>query len=152
VIQTDYRRKCTVHVIKHFVLKILWMGFLSNVAINPKICHTATVPYFIHWYTYILSVVIYKGSDMVAKFITWIKESMITGGVLSHALATNLYAALTLYSRVSTTLQPEVSILIVSLTSELLSCCAFYIEKFSLSLHRVPRHGRFSGYFSHWGI
>lgn len=152
MIQTDYRRKCTVQVIKHFVLKISWIGFLSNVAINQVIGHTITAPYFIHWYTYILSVVIYKRSDMVARFITWVRESMITGGGLSHALATNLYASLIPSSRIAMTLPPEVSVLIVSLTSELLSCCDFYIGKCSLSLHRVPRHGSFSGCFSQWGI
>jgi len=90
VIQTDFRMKCTVHVIKHFVLKISWIGFLSNVAIKPEIRHTATAPYFIHWYTYTLSVLIYRFSDMVVQFITWVRESMISGGGLSHGIGTNI--------------------------------------------------------------
>ena len=95
----DYRRKWTVHVIKHFVLKISWTFFLSNVSINPKIRHTATALYIIYWYTYIISVLIYKVSDSVVWFITWVRESMITGGSLLHAIVSNLCAALILSSK-----------------------------------------------------
>jgi len=73
---------------------------------------------------------------------------MITDGGLSHAIATNLCAALFLSSRVAVTLPPEVSFLIVSLTSELWYCRAFYTGKRSLSLRRVPGHGSFSEYFT----
>ena len=97
------------YVIIYFVLKISWIGFISNVAVNLKIRHTATLPYFVHWYTYILSIRICNGSDMAARFIIWVRERMNTGGGLSHAIATSLYAALFLSSRVATTLPPEVS-------------------------------------------
>jgi len=113
------------YVIKYFVLKISWIGFLSNVVINLKLHHTATAPYCIHWYTYILSVLIYNDSDRVARFVTWVRESMIIGGGLSHAIATSLHVALFLSSRETATLPPEVSFQIISLTAELRSCRAF---------------------------
>jgi len=52
---------------------------------------------------------IYEDSDMVVRFITWVRESITTGGGLSHDIATNLYAALILSSRVAMTLPQEVA-------------------------------------------